>query len=131
MRFIAIVLLVGCTQVVEQVAEPDDLAGLAEDYCAAHPEWPCGKVYQCDTPADNPLGLVEVCIPQFMDVSAAEAVYGSCELSTDPRLKSVNLCWWCCGSGCGPGCNSYSGCFCDPDAPGMPDARAFPPIPWP
>ena len=107
-----LIISVNCQQAVEATVEPEDLAGLAEQYCQAHPALPCGHVYQCDTPADNKLGLVEICVPQFIDISAAEAQYGACELSTDERFKDGNLCWWCCGEGCTAGCNAYSGCFC-------------------
>ncbi len=116
MRAALVFLLLSCQSVEEAVVEPEDVAGLAEAYCRSHPMLPCGKVYACDTPADNKLGLVEVCVPQFMDISQAESVYGSCVLSPDPRLAAANLCWWCCGMGCTAGCNAYSGCFC-PDAP--------------
>ena len=107
-----LLLLLGCSQAIDATVEPEDIAGLAEEYCMDHPTLPCGKVYQCDTPADNELGFVEICVPQFMDISVAEATYGACKLSTSPRLKDANLCWWCCGEGCGAGCNALTSCYC-------------------
>lgn len=101
-------LLASCTEIVEVATEPDDFVGVAEAYCKAHPELPCGRVYTCATPADNELGQVEICVPQFLDVSAAEATYGACE----PTARHIGLCWWCCGEGCTAGCNALTGCWC-------------------
>lgn len=118
-------VLAACAQTLEQAQpEPDDLAGAAETYCKLHPDLPCGKVYQFDTPADDPLGLIEMCVPQpYTDpvtmaprptLEEAETMFGASMLSTDPRFDRANLCWWCCGPGCTRGCNSYSGCWCGP-----------------
>jgi hypothetical protein len=105
--------IIGCTQAVDVIVEPEDLSVLAEEYCMAHPTLPCGHVYQCETPAENKLGLTEICVPQFIDISVAEVQYGACTPSTDPRFDGGNLCWWCCGEGCTAGCNAYNGCFCN------------------
>ncbi len=110
-KVILVLALVACDDVVV-VPDPGDLADIAEQYCADHPELPCGHVYACTTPADNELGRVEVCISRWQDVAEAEALYGPCELSPHERFSESHLCWWCCGEGCGRGCNSYSGCLC-------------------
>ena len=71
----------------------------------------CGHVYQCDTPADTPSGLVEICIDDDATQSPAdyEDINGTtCELT--PRHEG--LCIWCCGPDCGSGCNAFSGCWC-------------------
>lgn len=124
-----LVMLAACSNVVEEI-EPgvEDVVGIAEEYCRANPTLPCGKVYQCDTPAENAIGFIEICIPQFIDVSLAEAQYGTCKLSTDKRFEDANLCWWCCGEGCTRGCNSYNGCFC-PVFEMPPDAGVDAPAP--
>lgn len=107
---LVLVLLAACTAVIDNTVEPEDLSSVAETYCKAHPELPCGHVFVCDTPAENELGQVEICIPQFIDKSAAEAIYGACE----PTPRHSGLCWFCCGEGCTAGCNALSGCFCPP-----------------
>ena len=116
MRIAALILVgcFGCQKVAEETVGRKTIAEIAEEYCTSHPELPCGHVYACDTYADNRIGKVEICIPNFTDVSVAEASYGFCELSPDQRFldKESWLCWWCCGEGCGRGCNAYSGCFC-------------------
>jgi hypothetical protein len=71
----------------------------------------CGHVYVCDTPAENELGLVEICIndddhPE--DVESAEAMYGACE----PTPRHQGLCWWQCGTGAHRGGNAFSGTWC-------------------
>ncbi len=114
--------LAGCvTEVIEpkDVIEPEDLVGIAEDYCAADPTLPCGKVYQFDNvpSPDNPLGLLELCVPQpnpadplRPTLEQAIAMFGPARLSTDPRFDDANLCWHQCPSA--RGCNSYNGCLC-------------------
>ena len=113
MRWLALIALLGCKQIAEDADPTGDVVDLADAYCAAHPELPCGKVYMCEAPADNELGHIEICIPQFYSVQLAEAVYGQCELSPHPRFDDGNLCWWCCGDGCTRGCNALNGCFCE------------------
>lgn len=121
MQKVILFALLGCQGVVETAVEPEDLSGIADAYCAANPHLPCGKVYACATPADNELGLIELCVPQFIDVSAVEAVHGECQLSPHERFAGANLCWWCCGEGCTRGCNAFDGCFCDaPEEDGSP-----------
>lgn len=103
------------------VVEPDDVVGIAEEYCKANPTLPCGKVYAFpDVPRENPIGMLEMCIPQFLDglggvsaedVSFAEAEFGPAVLSPSPRFADANLCWWCAGTGCTRGCNAYDGCY--------------------
>lgn len=119
LKFLAPLLFIfSCGEVADVVdVGPEDLSGAADAYCKANPHLPCGKVYACATEADNPVGLVELCIPQFMDKSQAEALYGACELSPHERFDDANLCWWCCGPGCTAGCNAYSGCFCPAPPP--------------
>lgn len=114
---IAGLLISGCaTEVVKQ--ETPDLTDVAEAYCKANPDLNCGHVYACQTYADNPIGLIELCIPQEdpavnrPTLEQAEGEFGSCELSPSPRFSSSHLCWWCCGPTCGRGCNSFSGCYC-------------------
>lgn len=105
MRALTLVLvaLTGCSAVVDQVVEPEDLSDVAEAYCALHPELPCGHVYQCET------GPVEFCvIGPWRDVPEVEALYGACT----PTPRHVGLCWYCCGAGCTAGCNALNGCWC-------------------
>ena len=111
MRALILLLLVGCTQVIEATTDPEDLAAGAEAYCAANPHLPCGHVYACEQPADNELGRVEVCVlGPWRDVPEVEAVYGPCE----PTPRHVGLCWWCIGEGCTAGCNALTSCW-DPE----------------
>ena len=106
---VVLALLAGCADVAATVTpQPDDYVSVAEAYCKAHPELPCGHVYECDAAADNALGHIEICVAQQQSLTAAEAVYGACA----PTPRHEGLCWWCCGAGCGGGCNAYSGCFC-------------------
>jgi hypothetical protein len=125
---ISLILLVaylsaGCiTEVVkpEEVVEPDDLVGIAEDYCRSDLTLPCGKVYEFDVHAENPLGLLELCVPWLLHpdrptLAQAEAEFGPSRLSTDSRFASANLCWWQCPTM--RGCNSYSGCYCPRELP--------------
>lgn len=74
----------------------------------------CGHVYMCEATAGNELGHAEFCLndddaPE--DLDAAEAKYGACE----PTPRHQGLCLYCCGPGCGRGCNAYSGCYCPPE----------------
>lgn len=131
----ALVTFAGCSDAAEAIAPgPEDLAGFAEQYCKDNPTLPCGKVYAFpDQPRSNPLGLLEMCVPQFIDVSAAESLFGPAILSPDPRFHAANLCWWCCGAGCTRGCNAYGGppegsCFC-PVSEMPPDAGIDAPLP--
>jgi hypothetical protein len=79
----------------------------------------CARVYAYETPADNPLGQVEMCT-RAEDLASATAMYGAAELSPDARFDQWRLlgvepiCWWQCPSA--KGCNSYTGCWC----PGTP-----------
>ena len=116
---VLLALLGGCvTEIVkpDEVVQPDDLAEIAEQYCKSDPTLPCGKVYQFDIPVENPLGLLELCVPLPTTdplrptLAQAEAEFGPATLSTDPRFNGANLCWWACPSM--RGCNSYSGCYC-------------------
>jgi hypothetical protein len=73
----------------------------------------CGHVYMCDTPADNELGLVEICINDDEDdgteqIESAEAMYGECE----PTPRHQGLCRHCCGADCGRGGNAFNGTWC-------------------
>lgn len=139
-RYLIVLALVSCQTVVEEVVAPEDLSDVAESYCLANPTWPCGKVYACQTPVENPIGLIELCIPQTLDgiggvsdadVAIVEAEFGPCELSPDERFEKAGswLCWHCCGPGCGPGCNAYSGCYCpappEPEPEPTPDAGVW------
>lgn len=134
---LVLIYLFGCSHVVQpdDIVSPDDLESIAEAYCLAHPELNCGKVYACQTPSDNPIGLIELCIPQpdatnplKPTLEQAEAEFGACDLSPSPRFDKGNLCWWCCGPTCGPGSNAYSGSYC-PAPPAMPDAGVVDPVP--
>lgn len=120
-----LVFVFACGGVPEpsDIVGPEDLADVAEAYCQAHPELPCGHVFECDTPSENPLGRVEFCVLDTMGTASVESLFGSCRRSTDPRFLKANswLCWHCCGEGCGAGCNAYSGCFCPTPEP-LPDA---------
>lgn len=116
MQALALALLIGlagCTTVLETAVEPDDFASLAEAYCKAHPELPCGHVYMCETAAENELGLVELCVPHFIDVTVVERLYGACV----PTPRHSGQCWWCCGAGCTAGCNALTSCFCPVSPP--------------
>ena len=84
---------IGCVKdVVDDAISPSDLAEIAEAYCAAHPELPCGHVYEC--PA-----LGEVCV---LDDSPLP------QESCAPTKRHQGLCWWNCD---GRGCNAYQGCW--------------------
>lgn len=80
-----------------------------EVLCAIHPD-KCGRVYACETPAENELGQIEICIQIDRPIADAEAIYGHCELSHHERFDNGNLCYWHCGEGAG--CNAYNGCWC-------------------
>lgn len=109
---LALVIMVYCsgcvTEVVKNEVEPVDLTGIAEAFCEANPAWPCGHVYMCDTPAENELGLTEVCVLDDTPIAGVELTLGACMKT--PRHQG--LCWHCCGEGCSVGCNAYNGCFC-------------------
>lgn len=97
----ALLFLLACTevrdaggQVVEWVACPTHLID-------------CGQVFACATPADNELGVVELCIDvddQPGDLDVAESLYGTCE----PTPRHQGLCIWCPD---GAGGNAFSGSF--------------------
>lgn len=123
-----VLLLAACvTDVIEpdEVITEEDLADIAEGYCAANPELTCGHVYLCETPAENEFGTVEICLLDDIPLPVLEEVHGLCT----PTPRHQGLCWWCCGEGCGAGCNAYSGCFC-PATP-MPDPMPVPEDPNP
>ena len=81
-----------------------------EAYCAIGDDPRCGEVYACDTPAENEVGLVEICISDATPIDEAEAVYGPCELSPHERFDALgHRCYWHCDEG--GGCNAYNGCF--------------------
>ena len=107
---LALVLGACITEVVsvDDVVTPGDLAEIAEDYCEAHPELPCGRVWECGP------GRWEACVLDDHPLEWAEAYFGGvCEPADDPRFYGHPICWWCCGEGCGKGCNSIDfGCFC-------------------
>ena len=107
-----VALVVGCTQVIETAVEPDDFVDVAEAYCRAHPELPCGHVWQCEAASPTPEtgweGHVEVCVPNFIPIESVEAVHGACW----PTTRHAGLCWWCCGPGCTAGCNAKTACYC-------------------
>lgn len=96
-----LLFLLACTevrdaggQVAEWIACPTDLID-------------CGQVFACSAPADNELGVVEICIDvddQPEDLDAAEALYGACE----PTPRHSGLCIVCPD---GAGCNAFNGCF--------------------
>jgi hypothetical protein len=81
--------------------------------------WNCQRVYQFETPAENPLGLIELCVHEN-DRARAEAEYGASQWTTHMRFQSYYLlgvepiCIWQCDYAPGPGfgCNAYSGCYC-------------------
>jgi hypothetical protein len=71
----------------------------------------CGKVFMCDTPAENELGLVEICVDHDdhpEDLDAVEAKYGACV----PTPRHQGLCKFCCDDDCGRGANAFSGTWC-------------------
>lgn len=114
MRSLILLIFIGaCADPIGAVVDPDDLVGTAEAYCAAHPELPCGHVFECDAEADNALGHVELCVLDTLPLESAEAVYGSCH----PTPRHEGLCWYCCGAGCTAGCNAFNGCFCPGGTP--------------
>ena len=126
--FVMLYAFAGCLGRVvepEDIVEPDDLVGIAEAYCDAHPEWPCGHVWLCTSPSTNPdnqYGRMEVCLLDDISVSVLEDLYGPCE----PTPRHVGLCWVCCGTGCGVGGNAYDGTYCPaPPPPPPPDAGVF------
>lgn len=125
-----ILLLAACvTDVIEpeDVITEDDVADIAEGYCASRPELTCGHVYLCETPAENEFGLTEICLLDDIPLPVLEEVHGTCI----PTPRHQGLCWWCCGAGCGAGCNAYNGCFCPVSEPEpMPDPEPDPsPVP--
>lgn len=110
---LGLLLLLGCRDVLPQPEDFDieDLAEIAEQYCAANPQVPCGHVWMCETPADNDLGLVEICVLDETIIEEVEGIYGPCV----PTPRHVGLCLHCCPTetmGCSSGCNAYSGCYC-------------------
>ena len=121
MRVAALILLAACTaEEALEVSTGEDPNEYATRYCKER-NLQCGRVYAFETPADNPLGRVELCVMSD-DLPAAEALYGASELSPDPRfdmwyaLGVEPFCLWSCPA---PehGCNAYGGndikaCFC-------------------
>lgn len=105
---VILILLAGCTEAIDATVDPEDLTDVAEAYCKANPHLPCGHVWLCETPAENELGQVEICVLNAMPIEVAEAVYGACQ----PTPRHVGLCWYCCGEGCTAGCNALTSCFC-------------------
>jgi hypothetical protein len=92
-----------------------EAGGAAVEYiaCPVIPGLNCGHVFLCDTPADNPLGKVEICIDDDADdkddLAFAEMTYGTCE----PTPRHQGICAWCPEE---KGCNAFSGCFnCPPE----------------
>lgn len=81
--------------------------------------WNCQRVFQFATPAENPLGFVELCVHED-DLSTAEAMYGASQWTTHERFQNYYLlgvepmCIWQCPYAPGPGfgCNAYDGCYC-------------------
>lgn len=117
--FAAVISQIGCSGIGSTDLEPPGIGAVIDpSVCAAY-GYTCGKVYQFDDqPADNPLGLVELCVRKS-DLETAIMRFGPAQSSTDPRFAAGNLCLWCCGTGCPPrGCNAYGGaveqtsCFC-------------------
>lgn len=82
--------------------------------CPVIPGLDCGHVFVCATPADNELGLIEICIDDDNDektaLADAEAVYGACE----PTPRHQGLCIWCPD---GKGSNAFNGSFGCPVTP--------------
>lgn len=79
----------------------------------------CARVREYTEPADNPLGLVEMCT-RDEDIELAESIHGASRLSTHERFERFAIlgvepmCIWCEGFGG----NSYSGSFnCPTEAP--------------
>lgn len=109
-------LLASCvTEIVEpeEVVTPDDLAEIAEAYCATHPELTCGHVYVCPTDPTTTSGGsdVELCVLDDTPLPSDTCT---------PTARHQGLCWWCCGEGCGAGCNAYGGCYCPISKPEVP-----------
>lgn len=77
----------------------------------------CARVYEFATVADNPLGLVEMCVREE-DLAFAESLYGDSMFSSHERFQRFYaigiepMCVWCAGFGC----NALSGCFNCPEA---------------
>lgn len=109
MRKALVALLAGCMTVVGE-PEPADLGGLvdlAEAYCKAHEDVPCGHVWLCEAQAENPLGHWETCVLDEYPIEKVEAVLGPCT----PTPRHQGLCYHHCTPGAG--CNAYSGCWCE------------------
>ncbi len=94
-----------------------EVGGTVFEYiaCPTIPGLDCGHVFVCDTPADNTLGVVELCIDDDNsskdDLALAESMYGACE----PTPRHQGICIWCPEKS---GCNAFSGCFnCPVDEP--------------
>lgn len=109
MKVLWLCLLLGCK------AAAGEVLGTVADYtvCPADIESiiECGHVFQCAAAAETPSGHVEICIddddhPEQLD--GIESLYGMCI----PTPRHQGLCSYCCGEGCGRGCNAFSGCYC-------------------
>lgn len=65
----------------------------------------CARVYEFSTPADNPLGLVEMCVREE-DLALAESIYGDSMWTSHERFDRYYaigvepMCVWCAGFGC-------------------------------
>lgn len=92
-------------------------AAAAVAQCEADRALPCGWVFWFDGPQ------IEFCIvwedrigPYPVKLrESAESLYGSSELSRDPRFGGTPICYYQCPSA--RGCNSTGGCFCLEGAP--------------
>jgi hypothetical protein len=109
-------LLAACQDVVrEPVAEAFSPSDQIEQACKEY-KFTCGRVRAfTEIPAENPLGLLEMCI-RLEDVELAESEWGPSVLSPDPRFQPYKL-WGIepyCVHDCPAttGCNAYNGCYC-------------------
>lgn len=106
-----VILLASCATSPET---PTTCERLADDRGAE-----CATVYSFVALADNPLGRVELCVPDRL-LSLAERRYGHAEPSEDERFKVYRIagldppCFWCCSGECPQGANAYGGSFCPP-----------------
>jgi hypothetical protein len=114
-------LVVGCAAV--ESIEPSGDASACERAKPDNAE--CAVVYECARALWDPergFRHVELCV-RDVDIDSAQDMNGTCWPSQDERFKPYTLamveppCFWCCGAGCGLGCNAFDGCYCPMTVP--------------
>jgi hypothetical protein len=72
-------------------------------------------VYECQCERDDVPSVLEVCWDDDAgELELAIATDDSLVISATCRPTSRHLgpCNYCCGDGCGRGCNAFNGCYC-------------------